>query len=71
MTTPPKVNENCLKGYACPECGSLGPFGFDTLCSVLWSDEGTGDASGFEIDENGYGCCQACSWDGRVKEFRI
>lgn len=53
-------NTNCLEGYGCPCCMSLGPFKMSTNCYAVWSDDGVAELSDAEIDEHGTTTCLAC-----------
>ena len=63
-------NENCLKGYECPECGAQGPFMIPTLAIVDWTDDGTGDL--FEPQfADGHWECKTCGYRGSEHDFEI
>lgn len=68
----PEKNENCLVGYRCPACGSLGPFKFPTKCWAMWSDDGTDQIVNCQIDddEGTSGQCVECNHQSWLDEFK-
>ena len=65
-------NSNCLEGYDCPKCGSLGSFEMTTRCLMRWTDDGTEEVSGdCEIDDEGFTTCRSCGHSGPTVDFRI
>lgn len=62
-------NTNCLKGMACPKCGSFGPFAIDCASLFDVSDEGTDLARDVRWDGESVTICQDCDFTGKVKDF--
>lgn len=62
-------NDNALKGIACPNCGQADEFQITATATFDITDEGTGDYSGVEWDENSPIACQKCGHMGAVKAF--
>jgi len=65
------MNTNCLRGIACPECKSEGPFVITVQTNVLMEDDGWSETTG-DSDEWGswsYIRCDKCDAHGFVSEF--
>ena len=68
------INDNCLGGMRCPECGSQGPFGIGvTAWAPSVSDDGfdVGTLTDIEWDEGSACRCDACGYDGTVADFHF
>lgn len=67
------MNNNCLRGYECPECSSEGPFWIDAMITarVLMSDEGTIKEQDTQTDweMNSLFKCSDCEFEGKAEEF--
>lgn len=66
----PEKNENCLEGLACPQCGSLEPFGIHATCRVVMYDNGSDHATEYDWDDTDHIECETCGHGGTVKSFR-
>jgi len=69
------MNDNCLRGWKCPECGSEGPFkiySVEITADVIMSDEGTVEESVRNTDWGDYNPteCMVCGHEGNVLDFR-
>lgn len=67
-------NTNCLQGFKCPGCESLGPFWIRATISaeVLMSDKGTVEERDVSTDwEQDANCrCPECGYEATVRNFR-
>lgn len=67
------MNENCLEGVRCPECGQEDSFWIEAraLCKVF--DDGIEESQDFEWDENSFCMCSNsnCKFIAKVKDFQI
>lgn len=65
------ANENCLKGFVCPLCGSEGPFKIEARMLVKVWDDGTDDSESGDVewDEHSYCECCECYRYGTVGDF--
>jgi len=64
------MNENCLEGMRCPECGSYEPFTIHVEAEALMYDNGYKDVCNLEWDDDSYCRCKACGFTGVVMNFR-
>lgn len=70
------TNTNCLKGIACPECGSLGPFIITVETNVVMHDDGWVETTrdrddwGAHWGAHSFIRCDSCDHPGVVAEFR-
>lgn len=64
------MNDNCLTGYRCPECGSEGPFEIETVGLCSWTDDGVDYPFEPTFKEDGYWSCSNCEFEGREVHFR-
>jgi hypothetical protein len=64
-----KQNDNCLIGMQCPQCCSLGPFEIDVITTLTVHDDGTGDASGAEWEDENRCQCSNCKHSATVADF--
>lgn len=62
-------NDNALQGITCPNCGQADEFQITATATFDVTDEGTGDYTGVEWDDNSPITCQKCNRMGRVKDF--
>jgi len=62
-------NTNVLEGMKCPNCFSTGPFQIVGKTLFTVTDEGTGDHSHVEWDDDSVCLCESCKFDGTVKDF--
>ena len=65
------TNSNFLMGMACPECGSEGPFRIAIEAMAVTNDDEYIRFDGVEWDEQSYISCEACKYDGSVRDFDI
>lgn len=63
------VNDNCLKGMRCPECGSSEPFSIGTFSSAMVYDDGISETSEHDWDKDSPCTCIECGHDGKVADF--
>lgn len=63
------MNENCLKGIACPICSSEGPFDITAVSTFVMYDMGSEGHGDIEYDENARCRCRKCGNIGAVKDF--
>jgi len=68
-----KMNDNCLQGFECPKCGSLGPFWIQAVmrAEILMSDDGTVEEKDMSTDwEEDSDCrCPECGYEAWVLDF--
>lgn len=64
------VNSNCLDGYACPGCGSLGPFVIAATCIALVNDDGVQESWDYEWGAEATMTCSQCSRNGAAETFQ-
>ena len=64
-------NENCLKGYGCPKCGSEGPFWIWGTTRALMCDDGTMEHEGFDWEGSAWMQCYDCKHEAIARRFRI
>jgi hypothetical protein len=62
-------NTNCLKGLACPKCGSFGPFSIDCQAYFDVSDDGTDNARDVRWNKKSQTVCQACDFTAKLEAF--
>jgi hypothetical protein len=66
-------NTNCLYGWRCPACGSIGPFHVDFVAhGTCWLyDDGSDDEKRYITDfpDTGYTRCQ-CGHEDHTKNFQ-
>lgn len=66
-------NNNCLQGYKCPKCGSLGPFwiAVSMTANVLMSDDGTMDQDNTDTywEGDAVTTCPECGYEGIAWDF--
>lgn len=65
------MNENCLKGFHCPKCGSEGPF---RIAGSAWFDvvdDGVEATTEVEWDTASVCICIACGFDATVGGFTL
>lgn len=67
--TAEDANSNCLAGFRCPKCSSIGPFRIVVTTLALVTDDGTEDFQGADWDDDSYCHCVSCQHDGIVEEF--
>ena len=65
------MNKNCLEGYRCPRCKSLGPLMLPTESMTEWDDDGTGYGQELSISSEGIGHCSQCGHSGSVTSFDL
>lgn len=70
------MNNNCLKGYRCPKCGSNGPFLIPTSALVEWNDDGTADMydAEFQAPRPGFDpkwICKSCDFSDEEQKFEL
>jgi hypothetical protein len=66
------TNTNCLKGFACPDCGSEEGFYIEARVEVLVRDDGTEDQGGEYMRDDDHACrCADCDHQGLVMDFDI
>lgn len=64
------ANTNCLEGFACPQCGSEGPFNISVNTMVQMFDDGSEDVpSDQEFGGDALCVCVNCDKEGRVVDF--
>lgn len=63
-------NSGLLEGFACPECGSFGPFEIEESTLVTYFDEDFGRHEYLGYDTDSYCRCPACQHDGQVCDFK-
>ena len=63
-------NNNVLAGMCCPKCKSEGPFAIQAQAEFVVSDDGTGEYSDVDWDDDSHTRCLACKHRGQVKNFR-
>jgi hypothetical protein len=64
------MNENCLEGLRCPNCGSYGPFHISVRTIALMDDDGTLDYEGAEWEDDSYCDCQECHHVATAGDFK-
>ena len=64
-------NENCLKGYACPQCGNYRRLKITALTTCELTDAGSGEHEGLEYDEKAPTECPECGYGGPLRWFRL
>jgi|WetSurMetagenome_2_1015567.scaffolds.fasta_scaffold414652_3 hypothetical protein len=63
-------NENCLKGFKCPECGQEDEFNIQVTVMATMVDQGTTDYFGdVEFSGDSHCACPECHHRGIVDEF--
>ena len=62
------ANENCLKGLACPQCKSEGPFFIVGHAEFEVYDDGTSEFTDADWDDDSAMRCP-CGKRGTVKDF--
>ena len=63
------MNDNCLKGIACPKCGQADSFRIEGRSVFEVTDMGTEGHGGVEWDENSWTLCPVCEHEGKLGEF--
>lgn len=61
------MNENCLAGYRCPQCGSEGPFDIESEDMLEWADDGVAYTYEPGFKEGGTWACR-CPKNGPYKK---
>lgn len=65
-------NENVLKGFCCPKCGSSSSFNIDVVMTLRVFDDGTEMICGdLEWDDESPCSCPRCSRTGTVGNFQV
>lgn len=66
------MNENCLSGMQCPNCGSCGPFIVEVTSLVKLYNDGSNEDYGmnFDWDDSSYCECAECHHAETVRKFR-
>jgi hypothetical protein len=64
-------NENCLEGYACPQCGNHRRLKITALTTCEFTDAGSGEPEGLEYDEKAPAECPECGYGGPLRRFRL
>ena len=62
-------NTNCLEGIQCPKCGQAEEFRVQATSVFELFDEGTGDHSDVEYDDDAWTLCPHCEYEGEMKTF--
>jgi hypothetical protein len=62
-------NENCLKGFKCPDCGWTESFDIAAECTVIVKDDGTDDPRDFHWGDAAHCQCVSCGCCGTVGDF--
>lgn len=67
------INTNCLKDFACPECGNRSRFAVNARITAYVEDQGTDPCEGSdtEWDNDSYCTCEECGVGGQVADFTI
>jgi hypothetical protein len=70
-TSTPRKNPNSglLEGFACPECGSFGPFKIEHSKLVMVYDHELGDEEDLGFHDEGLCVCEACGFSSNVAHF--
>lgn len=63
-------NTNCLEGIKCPSCGQEDSFQVIATTVFTLSDEGTGDHTDVEYDDDSPMYCTECPFEGNVSDFK-
>ena len=64
------MNENCLSGVACPECGNEGPFLISVTTMALVSDDGIEEfPCDKDWDSDSACCCLDCNYSNPLNYF--
>jgi len=69
-----KKNTNCLRGYACPVCASLGPFSVESQLLMIWEDDGVADMDDLgsvEMLPGGVWICRECGHNAKQNDFSL
>ena len=64
------VNENCLAGMKCPDCGYEDKFRIRGTAVFEVADDGTQDYWDIEWDDDSYCCCDYCGKEGELRDFK-
>ena len=62
-------NTNCLEGVACPKCGQEDKFLVQATSTFELYDNGTGDHSDVEFDNDSWMLCPICEYEGEYQTF--
>jgi hypothetical protein len=65
------TNTNCLENIKCPACGNEESFRIAAKTIVTVTDDGIGDHSDMEWDDDSYADCTQCLRYGTVKDFKV
>jgi len=65
------MNDNCLEGMKCPNCGSEGPFRINGTACFIVHDDGTDEYNEVEWQDNDFCGCVNCNYDGKVIDFCV
>lgn len=63
------ANDNCLKGFKCPDCGSLGPFAIVSTVVAIVNDDGVNEYLETEWNEDSPCQCVECTHEDIVSHF--
>ena len=63
------MNENCLAGRACPNCGQTDEVRVAALTWAEIHDDGVADTTDYEYGENSTAYCPACKFTGTWSDF--
>lgn len=62
-------NTNCLAGYACPKCGSFGPFSIECTATFDVSDDGTDNPREVGWSAKSKASCHECKFTAKLVSF--
>lgn len=64
------MNENCLEGLKCPNCGNEEPFNIVSVATFKVYDDGTDEFGDVAWDDSSFCECPGCGKHGCLGEFR-
>jgi hypothetical protein len=63
------MNSNCLEGFACPRCGSDGPFDITATTVATMYDDGCDGTADIEWEDTSPCVCKSCGHGAQVRAF--
>jgi hypothetical protein len=64
------VNENCLEGIRCPDCGNEKAFYIQSTAVMYVTDDGAECRSDIEWDDHSHTHCPQCERSGALADFK-
>ena len=63
-------NDNYLAGVKCPKCKSSGPFTLRIKCLTIATDDGLGDITDIDWNDESYCFCADCGYSAKFGAFK-